>query len=115
MTNQCSVAEATYRRHSRNLQQWVGWFALVRGDRLGGVFPTHAAAAAAWMAMYGPVPALIRRIERVGSTTAEPAVPPTSPARSPRVDRPPADPPLAVACNWALPAVGRGPRKDYAA
>jgi hypothetical protein len=63
MPNNRAIAEATYERHLPNLRQWAGWFALVRGDQLGGVFPTYAAATAAWMAMYGPVPALIRRIE----------------------------------------------------
>ena len=73
-------AEATYRKHLPNLQKWSGWFALVRGDRLGGVFPTHAAAAAAWMSMYGPVPALIRRIKPTETAAADASPPPATPA-----------------------------------
>ena len=71
------LAEETYRRHLPGLRGWAGWFVLIRGDRLGGVFPTYADAATAWLAMYGPVPALIRRIDAaevgVGHASDDPA------------------------------------------
>ncbi len=115
MTKQ-AVAEATYQRHLSSLQGWVGWFALVRDDRLGGVFPSYAAAAKAWMSMYGPVPALIRRIERTPKAVAVPADRPTDSAgritSAVERDEPPQ---MTVALGWAFPAGRPSARSEYAA
>lgn len=120
MPNSHAEAEATFLRCLPELQEWVGWFALVRGARLGGIFPTHAAAASAWMSLYGPVPALIRRIGRLPARTAAAIVPPTADAmRTVARDALPASsgptPPMRVRCNWALPSDTRPPRTEYAA
>jgi hypothetical protein len=72
-------AEATYERILPELQLWVGCFALVRDSQLGGVFSNYDEAARAWMAMYGPVPALIRRIERLPTAIVGAADAPMSP------------------------------------
>lgn len=116
MLTEQAQADATYQKHLTSLQGWVGWFALVRGDRLGGIFPTYEAAAAAWMDMYGPVPALIRRIELNQSDVDVAAGPVVETSRR-RVDvetitPAEADARLAVAYSWAV-AGGRG--QEYAA
>ena len=117
MPNHLAIAEATYERHLPNLRQWAGWFALVRGEQLGGVFPTYTAATTAWMAMYGPVPALIRRIEPltppVPGKTTEPVpsagesagevVGPIHKTVRPRPGVGGADHRFVVACGWAFP------------
>ena len=70
MASNFTTAEETYRKNLPRLLAWAGWFALVRDEQLGGVFPTYAAAAEAWMSLYGPVPALIRRIRPVPEAVA---------------------------------------------
>ncbi len=115
MQTQQAQAEATYVRFLPKLQNWVGWFALVRGDRLGGVFPTYTAATAAWMAMYGPVPALIRRIEPIASAAGTAVAPP--PGRTGRTEPTASEPrrSFSVACNWAVPTGRNRSQQDYAA
>ena len=115
-----ALAEQTYERHLPSLRQWAGWFVLIRGDRLGGVFRTYEAAATAWMSMYGPVPALIRRIDVAGQsvvTTASPAAPAghTPPLKT--ADAPPiqAARPMDVVFNWGFPNGRTAPEKRYAA
>jgi hypothetical protein len=119
MRTEQARSEATYERHLGSLQGWVGWFALVRCDQLGGVFPTYEAAAAAWMSLYGPVPALIRRIERTSSiapSTATPAVNGNKPIRIVETIAPAdADARLTVCSSWILGDGRRRDRQDYAA
>jgi hypothetical protein len=120
MLSEHSQAEVTYRRYLPDLQGWIGWFALVRGEKLGGVFPTHEAATAAWMAMYGPVPALIRRIERTSAVAAGTVVPATEESKPSRaaietITPAEADARLTVSNSWALADSRRRGQQDYAA
>ena len=62
MRTESHVSEATYQRHLPQLTAGAGRFALVKGVHFAGVFPTHAAAAAAWLLTYGPVPALTLQV-----------------------------------------------------
>ena len=112
-----ALAEATYQRYLGELQGWVGWFVLISGERLGGVFPTHEAAAAAWMSLYGPVPALIRRIERTSPLIpVAPAMKPDNARRYVETIAPAdADARLAVSCAWAVPDARRKGSQDFAA
>ncbi len=112
-------SEATYQKLLPDLQPWVGWFALVRGSQLGGIFSTHDTAARAWMAMYGPVPALIRRIERLRDAIPTVVAAPTavrataqSPAeggRATRAEIAEAERPMAVSSSRAF---GREPTTE---
>ena len=123
MPDQHNQSEATYRRYLPSLQAWAGWFALVSGERLGGVFPDYAAAATAWMAMYGPVPALIRRIEPESSAASDGTAPvgdaagtssPTK-AKDERYGTRGIGRPLPVSGNWGAPIGGRQKAREYAA
>ncbi len=117
MLSQQAQAEMTYQRHLADLQDWVGWFALIRGEKLGGIFPTYETAATAWMGLYGPVPALIRRIERNSSvaTVTEP-VQGMNPARYVQTITPAdAEARLAVCSSWAVADGRRNGNQEYAA
>lgn len=72
-------AERVFIDQMPNFRNWHGWFALVGGNKLGGVFATFAAARAAGLAMYGDGPVLIRQIPAPTAATHPAVVPPTSP------------------------------------
>lgn len=107
-------ADETYARLLPSLQGWVGWFVVIRGDRMGGVFPTYLAAAHGWMALYGPVPALIRRVGRLPAAEAANATAADRAATGPWVV-PPAQPQLAAAFKWTVFGQVAQPRDGYAA
>ena len=116
MKSTFAITEQEYRRRLPDLQMWVGWFVLIKGEQMGGVFPTYTAAAHAWMALYGPVPALIRRIERLAEEARPAASCPTAAVASPvppAADERGSGGAIVVVCNWAFPAVQQA--KKYAA
>ena len=74
-----SQAERVFQDQMPHFRQWQGWYALIAGSKLGGVFATYAAARAASQAMYGDQPTLIRQIP----STADVAVAAPATARKP--------------------------------